>query len=63
MLNFPAAVRHSSHFFADELAPPALKITDIVEANTVQAHAGRQTSAVDNSTGTSLYVHLDIHAN
>jgi len=35
---------------ADEPTPPGLNIQDIVEANTVQAHAGRQTSAVDNST-------------
>jgi len=46
----PAVPNKCSYCDADEPTPPGLNIQDIVEANTVQAHAGRQTSAVDNST-------------
>jgi len=48
---FALAALMQSLAIADDSTPTGQKILDIVAANTVEAHAGRMTSSVDNSTG------------
>ena len=50
VLGLPIAQAITPLPFADDSPPSALTTLDMVEANTVEAHTGRQAAAIDNTT-------------